>query len=97
MVDFLDEGGGFWYAEVVEEIVVTVSGAIVDETVPVTRFDDETVTVIASILLGEVEPVVRLNMTLPAVTRNGVALPRVEMLHRLDDESISAQQKCKPS
>ena len=59
--------------------------------------DDETVTVIVSILLGEVEPVVRLNITLPAVTRNGAELPRVEMLHSLDDESESAQQKCKPS
>lgn len=64
-----------------------------DETVAVTKADDETMTVITSILLGEVEPVVRLYMTLPAGTRNGAVLPRVETLHRLDDESISPQQK----
>ena len=85
------------YAGEVETIVVIVSGAVVDDTVAVTRADDDTVTVITSILLGEVEPVVRLNITLPAVMRNGAVLPRVEMPHWLDDESISVQQKCKPS
>ena len=59
--------------------------------------DDGTVTVITSILLGDVEPVVRLNITLPAGTRNGAELPRVGMLHWLDDRSKSKQQKCKPS
>ena len=97
LVDLSDEGGGLAFAVGFEAIVVIVSGAIVDETVVVTRADAETVTVITSVLLGEVEPVVRLNITFPAVTRNGAVLPRVEMLHRLDVESISAQQKCKPS
>lgn len=105
LVDFSDEDGELGYAEGFEGIIVVVSGAVVDETVAVavdetmavTRFDEETVTVIASTLLGEVEPVVRLKITFPAVIRNGAKLPRVEMLHWLDEESISAQQKCKPS
>lgn len=85
------------YAVGSEGTFVIVSGAVVDESVAVTIDDDETVTVITSILLGEVEPVVRLNITLPAVMRNEVELPRVEILHLLDDGSRSAQQKCKPS
>lgn len=40
-----------------------VNGVVVEENVAVTVYnDDETVTVIISILLGEVEPVVRLNI-----------------------------------
>ena len=85
------------YAVGSEGIVVTVRGAVVAESVAVTIDDDETVTVITSILLGEVEPIVRLNITLPAVMRNGVELPREEILHSLDDGSRSAQQKCKQS
>ena len=97
LVDFSEEGGELAYTGGFEGLVVIVSGAVVDETVAEIRVDDETVTVITSTLLGEVEPVVRLNITLPDVTRNGAVLPRVEMLHWLDDESISPQQKCKPS
>ena len=93
------------YAVGSEGTVVIVSGAVVDESVAVTVDesvavaidDDETVTVVTSNLLGEVEPVVRLNVTLPAVMRNGAELPRVEILHSLDDGSRSAQQKRKPS
>ena len=81
MADLSDEGVGLAYAVGLEEIVVIISGAIVDETVVVTTVDAETVTVSTSGLLGEVEPVVRLNITLPAVMRNGALLPRVEMLH----------------
>ena len=93
-----------------EGTVVIVSGAVVDvgvaeavdESVAVTIDDDETVTMAdhaddAARRQGEVEPVVRLNITLPAGMRNGVELPREEMLHSLDDGSKSAQQKCKPS
>ena len=81
MADLSDEGVGLAYAVGLEEIVVIISGAIVDETVVVTTVDAETVTVSTSGLLGEVEPVVRLNITFPAVMRNGALLPRVEMLH----------------
>ena len=82
-------------------MVLLISEAVVNEimavVVAVTMDDDETVTVITSILLGDVEPVVRLYITLPAGMRKGAELPRVETLHWFDDISKSPQQKCKPS
>ena len=45
-----------------------------------------TVTVTVSLMLGEVEPEVRLNMTFPAWTGNGTKLPRVLFIHSWVDE-----------
>ena len=60
---------------------------------------DVTVTVamvVVSLLLGEMDPDVRLKMTLPATRGNGVILPRVLNLHVLDELS-GPQQKELPS
>lgn len=54
---------------------------------------DGTVTVVVSLILGEVEPDVRLNITLPAGTANGAAFPSVLLMHVLDDELPGPQQK----
>lgn len=51
-----------------------------------------TVAVVAvSLLLGEMEPDVRLKMTLPATRGNGVVLPRVLEIHVLDELSGAAE------
>lgn len=63
--------------------VAVVDGAAVDETV----------TVAVSLLFGEMEPDVRLNITLPARTKNGAVLPCVLLMHALDDELPGPQQK----
>lgn len=55
---------------------------------------DVTVTVVVSLLLGEMDPDVLLKMTLPAVRGNGVLLPRVVWLH-VSDELSGPQQKAK--
>lgn len=54
---------------------------------------NETVTVAASLLLAEVEPDVRLNITLPASTANGDAFPSVLSTQKLVDELPGPQQK----
>lgn len=54
---------------------------------------NETVTVAVSLSLAEVEPDVRLNITLPASTANGVAFPSALLTHRLVDELPGPQQK----
>ena len=72
-----------------EGAVVTVDKAAVDDIVTV----DDTVTVDVSLLLGEVEPDVRLNMTLPACTGNGAKLPCVLLVHVPDEELPGPQQK----
>ena len=54
---------------------------------------DDTVTVDVSLSMSEVEPDVRLNMTLPASTGNGVKLPRVLFMHRPVEEFPGPQQK----
>lgn len=53
----------------------------------------ETVTVDVSLILGEVEPDVRLNITLPAGTANGAELPSVLLMQLLEDELPGPQQK----
>ena len=54
-------------------------------------------TVVMSLLLGQVEPDVRLKITLPASTGNGAVLPRVLVVHALVDVLNDPQQKEKPS
>ena len=54
---------------------------------------DETVTVAISVLLGEMEPDVRLNITRPAGTGNGSVVPPVLLMHALVDELPGPQQK----
>ncbi len=68
-----------------------VNGAAVDESVTVVV--DKFMTIDVSLLLGEVEPDVRLNMTLPACTGNGEKLPRVWLKHVPDEELPGPQQK----
>ena len=63
--------------------VAVVAGAV----------ESETVSVAASLLLDEMEPDVRLNITLPAGTGNGARLPRVLWMHASDDELPGPQQK----
>ena len=63
--------------------VAVVDGAAVDVTV----------TVAVSLLLGEMEPDVRLLIMLPACTWNGAVLPCVLSLHALVDELPGPQQK----
>ena len=64
-------------------LVAVVDGAAVDESV----------TVVVSLLLGEMEPDVRLKITLPACTLNGAELPPVLLMHVLVDELPGPQQK----
>ena len=75
-----------------------------DETVTVVRHTvgsvdtagvavDKSVSVAISLLLGSMEPDVRLNMTLPACTGKGCVLPSVPLMHVLVDESPGPQQK----
>ena len=52
---------------------------------------DVTVTVVVSLLLGEMDPDVLLNITLPATRGKGVLLPRVVWLH-VSDELGGPQQ-----
>lgn len=56
-----------------------------------------TVTETVSLVLGEVEPDVRLNITLPAWTGNGAELPRVLLTHSFVTELPNPQQKVEPS
>ena len=97
----LDEDGDSWQAAGFDEVAAIVDGAAVD--VPVTVIMllrgkavpdvvTVTVTVTMSVLLGEVEPDVRLNITLPASTKNGAKLPRVLLIHSLLDELPGPQQ-----
>ena len=58
---------------------------------------DVTVTVVVSLLLGEMDPDVLLKMTLPASRGKGALLPRVVWLHvSMSDELGSPQQKVEP-
>lgn len=52
-----------------------------------------TVTVAVFVILGDVEPDVRLNITCPAGTKKGTALPLVISTHVLFNESTGLQQK----
>ena len=74
---------------VVDEVVVCVMAADV-------MLMDVTVTVVVSLALGEVEPDVRLKMTLPAARGNGAILPFVLREHVLCELS-DPQQKDEPS
>ena len=77
----------------------SVGGVAVDETVTVAVEEtvnvavEESLMVVVSLLLGEVEPDVRLNITFPAWTGNGAVLPRVLAIHALVDELPGPQQK----
>lgn len=53
----------------------------------------DTETVVVSLLLGEMEPDVRLKITFPACTGNGAVLPSVLLMHALVDELPAPQQK----
>ncbi len=53
----------------------------------------DTETVVVSLLLGEMEPDVRLNITFPACTGNGAVLPSVLLMQALVDELPAPQQK----
>ena len=53
----------------------------------------DTETVVVSLLLGEMEPDVRLKITFPACTGNGAVLPSVLRMHVLVDELPAPQQK----
>ena len=76
--------------------VAVVDEATFDEATVDEATMDDIVTVIVSLLLGEVEPDVRLNITLPAGTGNGAVLPRVLKSHALVDELPGPQQKDPP-
>lgn len=70
--------------------------AVVDEAAEdMTAVDvNSTVAVVAvSLLLGEMEPDVRLKMTLPACRGNGAILPRVAELHVLVLDELSGPQQ----
>ena len=91
----LDEHGVLWHSGLSEGCVFIVDEAATDDCV--TDSVDETVFEIVmvdvSVLLGEVEPDVRSNMTLPAGNGNGSTLPRVLCMHVLDVELPGPQQK----
>lgn len=94
-LDLLDEDGQLRHIVGSVGEFAVVDGGTVDETVAVDM--DETVTAAVSLLLGEMDPDVRLNITLPACTWNGAVLPRVLLMHALDDELPGPQQKEKSS
>lgn len=81
--DLFDEDGELRHVVESVEGSVAVDGAA----------GDVIVTVAASLLLDEVEPDVRLNMTLPAGTAKGSVLPSVLLTHELVDELPGPQQK----
>lgn len=97
----MDEDGESWHDAVgFDKAAAIVDGGAVEVTVIVTMLlrdkavpDVVTVTVTMSLLFGEVEPEVRLNMIIPAATWNGVWLPRVAWEQVLVDELPGPQQK----
>ena len=88
MIDLVDEDSvESWDVEGLEMVVTVVDGVVADVTV----------VVVISLLGAEVEPDVRLRITLPALMGNGAVLPRVLDIHPLLDELPGPQQNVEPS